>query len=274
MDNSVFQTTAIGLRFGPINWNHQVGYPLTLSYLVVLLGVEGEAKLTLNFKDYTIQKDTLLVLSSDIVTIIQHKSNDFRAQCYAIDRPLASEIAYHLSNQLFNYIHENPLHLLNKEDKQQLTYWNKQLLYILTHSNSKQQKMVVNHFQNLFLRMTEYMEEQGTFKQRKFSRQEEMCWKFWDLIGHNAQTHRAVSFYANQLHITPFYLAQIAKKYLNDQPKDLIHRQVILEIKNLLQTTNKSIGEIAAVLHFDDPSYMGRFFRRETGCSMSEYRKS
>ncbi|WP_410879382.1 helix-turn-helix domain-containing protein [Myroides sp. DW712] len=274
MNRTILHPTPIGLRFGPINWENQLGYPLTLSYLVVIIGLEGEADVTLNFKDYTLKKGALLVLSSDIVTLIQRTSSNFNAQCYAIDRPLASEIAYQLSNQLFGFLHDNPLHFLNKDDQQQLTYWNKQLLYILIQSSSQQQKIVVNHFQNLFLRMTEYMEKQGAFKQRKFSRQEEMCWKFWDLIGQYAKTHREVAFYANQLHITPFYLAQISKKYLNDQPKDLINRQVILEIKNLLQTTNKSIGEIAEVVHFDDPSYMGRFFRRETGFSMSEYRKS
>jgi len=274
MDNTLLQPTSIGLRFGPINWENQRGYPLTLSYLVVIIGLEGEAIVTLNFKEYTLKKGALLVLSSDIVTLIQCTSSDFSAQCYAIDRPLASEIAYHLSNQLFGFLHDNPLHTLNKEDQQQLTFWNKQLLYILAHSSSQQQRIVVNHFQNLFLRMTECMEEVGTFKQRKFSRQEEMCWKFWDLIGQYAKTHREVAFYAHQLHITPFYLAQISKKHLNDQPKDLINRQVLLEIKNLLQTTDKSIGEIAEELHFDDPSYMGRFFRRETGLSMSEYRKA
>lgn len=274
MKSTTLQPTTIDLRFGPINWENQLGYPLTLSYLVVLIGLKGEALLTLNFKEYAIKKGTLAVLSSDIVTLIQHTSSDFCAQCYAIERPLASEIAYQLSNQLFGFIHDNPVHLLNKVDQQQLIYWNKQLLYILTHSSSQQHKITVNHFQNLFLRMTEYMEKQETFKQRKFSRQEEICWKFWDLIGQYAKTHREVAFYADQLHITPFYLAQISKKHLNDQPKDLINRQVILEIKNLLQTTDKSIGEIAEDLHFVDPSYMGRFFRRETGLSMSEYRKA
>lgn len=273
MQTSSFQTSSIGMSFGSTTWDNQLGYPLKLSYLVVLVGLEGEATITLNFKDYTITKDTLTVLSSDTVAIMQQKSANFNVDCYLIDRSLASEIAYQLPNQLFGFIHDYPVHHLGKREKEQLVYWNKQLLYLLENKTTHLQQMVRNHFQNLFLRLAAYMDEQGTFTQRKFSRKEELCWKFWDLIGQHAKTHREVAFYAEKLHITPFYLAQISKKYLNDQPKDLINRQVILELKTLLRTTDKSIGEIAVELHFDDPSYMGRFFKRETQFSLSEYRK-
>lgn len=273
MQTSLFQTSSIGMRFGTTTWENQLGYPLKLSYLVVLIGLEGEATITLNFKDYTLSKDTLTVLSSDTIAIMQQKSADFKVYGYLIDRSLASEIAYQLPNQLFGFIHDYPVHQLSKREKQQVVYWNKQLLYMLENNASHVQQMVCNHFENLFLRLAEYMDEQGTFKQQKFSRQEELCWKFWDLIGQHAKTHREVAFYAEKLHITPFYLAQISKKHLNDQPKDLINRQVVLELKTLLRTTDKSIGEIAEELHFVDPSYIGRFFKRETGFSLSAYRK-
>ena len=274
MKISAFQTTTIGMSFGQTTAENQLGYPLKLSYLVLLLGLEGEASFILNFKEYHFTKDTIAVLSSDTIALIQHKSLNFKAQCYAIDRTLASEIAYDLPPQLFGFIHDYPLYKLNKEDKRQLHYWNNQMLYILSHSTVHQRQIVKNHFQNLFFRMADFMNEQGAYKQRKFSRKEELCWKFWDLIGQYAKTHREVAFYADKLHITPFYLAQISKQHLNDQPKDLINRQVILELKTLLRTSEKSIGEIAEELHFEDPSYMGRYFRRETGLSMSKYRKS
>lgn len=274
MDTSSFQTLTIGMSFGLINGENQLGYPLKLSYLVVLVGLKGKATFTLNFKEYSFTANSIAILSSDTVALIQYKSTDFLAQCYAIDRTLASEIAYQLPNQLFGFIADYPVHHLSECDIQQLKYWNEQLVYYLTQGSIHQQKIVRNHFENLFLRMAEYMNQQGAFKQRKFSRKEELCWKFWDLIGQHAKTQRAVSFYADQLHITPFYLAQISKKYLNDQPKDLINRQVILELKTRLRTTDKTIGEIAEELHFEDPSYMGRFFRREIGVSMSAYRKS
>ena len=56
---------------------------------------------------------------------------------------------------------------------------------------------------------------------------------------------------------------------MNDTPKGLIERQVILEMKMLLETTDMSVKEIAEYLNFEDGSYMCRFFKRHTGISLT-----
>ena len=264
------KTLKIGMSYGKNNFDSQVGYALKLSYLVVLYAIEGQATFSINFRDYLLQKNDLLILSSDDIVLIKNKTQDFVTLTYEIDRSLASEIAYHLPNSLFSFLNQYPLQKLNKE---QLVYWIKQCNYILEHHVIYLQQMMCNHFQNLFLSIAELMHSQALLQPQKFSRKQELCWKFWDLIGQYSKTHREVSFYAEKLHITPFYLAQISKIYLNDQPKDLINRQVILDIKALLKTTDKSIGEISEELNFNDPSYMTRFFKRETGYSLTEFRK-
>lgn len=83
-----------------------------------------------------------------------------------------------------------------------------------------------------------------------------------------------MAFYAGLLHITPFYLSQLSKKYFNDAPKTLIDRQVVLEIKKQLGQPRKSVQQIADELHFADASYLGKYFKRHTGLGLSEYRKS
>ncbi len=60
---------------------------------------------------------------------------------------------------------------------------------------------------------------------------------------------------------------------MNDTPKGLIERQVMLEMKMLLETTDMSVKEIAGYLNFEDGSYMCRFFKRHTGISLIEYRR-
>lgn len=61
--------------------------------------------------------------------------------------------------------------------------------------------------------------------------------------------------------------------FMNDTPKGLIERQVMLEMKMLLETTDMSVKEIAGYLNFEDGSYMCRFFKRHTGISLIEYRR-
>ena len=47
---------------------------------------------------------------------------------------------------------------------------------------------------------------------------------------------------------------------------------VLLEIKVLLQSTDLSVSEIADWLRFPDQSYLGRYFKKHTGLSPTQYR--
>lgn len=53
----------------------------------------------------------------------------------------------------------------------------------------------------------------------------------------------------------------------------MIDRQVILEIKALLSYSQLAIGQIADKLSFEDPSYLCRYFKRQTGLSLTRYRQ-
>ncbi|WP_404478878.1 helix-turn-helix domain-containing protein [Sphingobacterium sp. ML3W] len=59
---------------------------------------------------------------------------------------------------------------------------------------------------------------------------------------------------------------------MNDSPKGLIDRQVTLEIKALLRSTDLSIKEIAYRLNFEDSSYLTRYFKKQTGMTLTQYR--
>ena len=48
---------------------------------------------------------------------------------------------------------------------------------------------------------------------------------------------------------------------------------VILEAKNLLKYSEKSIKEIVFALHFPNQSVFYKFFKAHTGLTPSEYRK-
>ena len=82
------------------------------------------------------------------------------------------------------------------------------------------------------------------------------------------------SFYADELCITTRYLSTVVQRMTGVTPKDIIDTRCIQEIKMLLCTTNDSIQEIAFRLNFPDQSFCARYFKRNTGMSPVEYRKS
>lgn len=268
----LFYTTASDSTYSEMD--ERLGYPLTLSYLVLIYATAGQAQITVNFKKYTLTPHMLLVVSESDMVIMQQTSADFSARRHMVDRAFASDIAFDLPNHLFSFLHQHPVLKLNSIDKQQLDYWDLQHQYINKQGGIYQQKMHCKHYQNLFLAIAATIKDENYPRAQKFSRKEELCWRFWDLIGSYAKQYRDVAFYADQLCITPYYLSQISKDFLGYAPKELINRQVILEIKHLLKSVDKSIYEIAQELNFEDPSYMGRYFRRETKQSLTEFRRN
>ncbi|MEQ4921926.1 AraC family transcriptional regulator [Proteus hauseri] len=258
---------------GETNMLNEIGYPLPLSYIVVMVCLEGRGVINIGFQNYTIKPNDILVLGDDTITMLLKRTANFRLFYCFIDKSFASEIAYSLSNTLFSFLYDNPICRPKIEQVEALNRWILQIKYIQKEYPEHQKVMLRNHLQNLFFAITESIPTHFSLAKKEFSRKEHLCWQFWELIGKQCHQHRDVAFYADCLNITPFYLSQITKQFFNDAPKTLINRQVILEIKALLTHTVLSVNEISLKLNFEDPSYLCRYFKRETGSSLSGYRR-
>ena len=264
-----------GITFDECGMNEYRGYPLRLPYLAVFICLKGRAIAKVNFRKHLLRPSDVLVLSEDSLAVFSAVSTDFRLACIRVEKEPASEIAYKLPNRLFPYLWQFPLCTPAEEERELLSAWLVQVRRILQGDALFRRTMAINHLQNLFLYIAGRVQSMpaDASATSRYTRKEELCWKFWDLIGKNCRRHRDVAFYADELHITPFYLSQLTKDFLNDTPKGLIERQVVLEMKKWLTTSSLSVKEMADRLNFEDASYMNRFFKRHTGLSLTEYRR-
>ena len=81
-----------------------------------------------------------------------------------------------------------------------------------------------------------------------------------------------VGEYADLLHVSRTHLNQHLHLETGRSASEIIHERIVLEAKRLLSHTTLTAAQIAHRLHFEDPSYFGRFFRRSTGQTPGEYR--
>ena len=61
---------------------------------------------------------------------------------------------------------------------------------------------------------------------------------------------------------------------MSQSPKELIDKQAISEIKSLLINLDMPIKSIESTLHFEDVSFLCRYFRRLKGLPPFEYREN
>jgi AraC-like DNA-binding protein len=116
-----------------------------------------------------------------------------------------------------------------------------------------------------------YQKEHVILKGRQ-SRKQELNMLFQELVFHHYKEHRNVQYYADALFVSPKHLTETVKEVTGRTAGEWIDDAVILESKVLLRNHEISIARVAYDIHFPDQSSFGKYFKKHTGLSPSEYR--
>ncbi len=96
--------------------------------------------------------------------------------------------------------------------------------------------------------------------------------QFLQMLSLQEQKRKKVSFYADQLNITPKYLSSIAKKVSGKSPMRWITESTMQDCYSLLKETDMSIKEISNKLGFPNSSFFSQYFREQASVTPMEYR--
>ncbi|MGM9743098.1 MAG: helix-turn-helix domain-containing protein [Candidatus Cryptobacteroides sp.] len=83
-----------------------------------------------------------------------------------------------------------------------------------------------------------------------------------------------VSHYAEKLCVSPQYLSKAVSQTSGKTVSQWINKAVITKAKVLLRDRSRTVSEISEALSFPNDSFFCRFFKRETGMTPTQYRKS
>jgi len=97
---------------------------------------------------------------------------------------------------------------------------------------------------------------------------------FEQKLEHHFKDRKSVKAYADLLHITPNYLNAMCKRVKGKLASEIIQERLMLEAKRFLTHTDQSVSEIAYLIGFEDNSYFGRFFKKNSGMTPADFRRS
>ncbi|MGN6394694.1 MAG: helix-turn-helix domain-containing protein [Mucilaginibacter sp.] len=98
--------------------------------------------------------------------------------------------------------------------------------------------------------------------------------KYNFLVETHYKKEHQVSFYAGQLFKSPKTLSNLFALYNDKSPVQIIQERLAQEAKRLFYYTDKTAKEIAYELGFEDAGHFGKFFKRVTGQSVTEIKKT
>jgi AraC family transcriptional activator of pobA len=243
----------------------------------ILFCRRGSATVTVDQLRDRVTRDTLLLLLPGSILHLNERTDDFRVRFCAFSLELFSEAAYRLDPSFFHILHEHAIIRLPDRIIEGVRNWFQMASYTYRdRGNIFRNTIIRNRLQNVLLEAFDKTQRfaPDVHSQTGTTRQADLFQRFVALVHEHCTEQREVAFYADQLCISTRYLSTIIRSVAHSTAKEFIDRSVVLEIKMLLGSTELSVQEIAYRLHFPDQSYLGRFFKKHTGVSPTEFRNA
>ncbi|MDR1500474.1 MAG: helix-turn-helix domain-containing protein [Tannerellaceae bacterium] len=273
--------TIASLKAGISFSHHEGGYsdPVRINQLVVVMVIRGSAKISIDYIPYTATASHLLMVMPTHIIQMAESSDDLVARMLIIDKNFVAEC--HLNTQTpkmtaYMQLRKNPCIRFTAEETGHVESCMTLLagkMHLRTHAFHRE--VMQNATIAFMLELVNILVVKTvSFSRQSFSRREEIMNQFIQLLFTHVTSRHLVTFYADKLCLTPQYLSMTLRELSGKPANKWIDDALIVEAKVLLKTPQTSIQQVAEALNFSNQSTFGKFFRKYTGLSPREYRKS
>ena len=235
----------------------------------------GEIEMLVNLNPITIGNDSQLILLPNSIVKTKKISNDILLYIIEINESLFRDVSAHISPLFFRMLRTTPCIKLTTESKKAVNSFILLAKGIYKDTDNLYRQQIIRSALNAYMLYTydRYQRFYYTDEMNIESTRSKIFDSFIDLLHHNCNTQREVTFYADKLCISTKYLTDICHKVTGVSAKKIIDNFAILQIKILLHNPQLTMQDIAHQMDFPDQSYLGRYFKRFEGISPSSFRK-
>lgn len=250
--------------------------PRQMNFILIGLCTRGSVVYRVDTKEQIINPGDLLVVSERHIVDHYQPSPDMEGLCIIMSMPFFHEIIQNVRDvsSLFILSRSHPVMTLKPKE---MDTFREYFHVILQKINDKNNLFRKDLIRTLLLAMfyelgnVIYREQHSPAHQ---TRADIIFTRFIRLVENHCKEERRVSWYAQQLRITPKYLSERIKAASARTPNEWIDNYVLMELRLMLKNSDKNIKEIAQELHFPNQSFLGKYFKERMGMSPTQYRRS
>ncbi|MDR3309470.1 MAG: helix-turn-helix domain-containing protein [Tannerella sp.] len=249
---------------------------------LILIGVtEGRMELQIDYKTYTADKNSLVIIMPTHIINFVNGSNDLKSWVLVISKPYFDATPYEKDKKrppiVISYmqLQKNPLTVFEPHEYSNLY----SCLDYVRHRMRQNSHIFQKDALKLALKMffldlgNVYLSKIEHYITPAFTRQEEVMIDFQNLLRESCTQQHDVKFYADKLCITTQYLSMILKSQSGRSTMQWIQEALMTEAKRMLKRPRTNIQQVSNELNFPDPSTFGKFFKKHAGMSPVEFRK-
>ncbi|MBO6117404.1 MAG: helix-turn-helix domain-containing protein [Bacteroidales bacterium] len=254
---------------------------VSLNLVVMLFCIKGKAEITINEKTLTVSKNDVLVISPNtfVSDYTLNKDFDCRIIGFSMD---AIDSEMYLSKHVWKniyYVFQNPV--IRLKEKEMQVFYN---YYYIAQTKLKDNNNIyyreimhsllmslIYEFLVITDKSTKYI---GNADEGMLHQGDILFKNFMELLISNKGQIRSVKQAADMLNVSSKYLSMVIKTSSGKNALDIIHHYRLREIIRRLKYTDKTIQEISYEMNFPSLSFLGKFFKQQTGMSPKQFRNS
>lgn len=243
-------------------------------YFIALVSNAGKTKITYDHTNVTRLNSFLVFQSPGLLYSFyrDHSANGyliyFKKECLSFFKPdLEKEFPF------FNMLYTN-FFKLNEAKFHEFAPHFEEVFSAYENINDHQNRIAAIKFLALLYQLKAYTNAFRQWEEGFTTAQQILLQKFIQLVNNFYIEKRTIEDYAAMLHVTPNYLSQSVKSASGKNALSYINNRLLSEAKSLIQFTDFDIAEIAYQLNFSDPANFGKFYKKHTGQTPIEFRKT
>ncbi len=244
-------------------------------YVVAIICHRGSALGYINFKEFNLQESDFIILLTGKIVSLTHMSEDFSATYIFLSERFTSALEIADSYRFYRAADQMPVIHLDGLVRDAINNFISMSVSIMemasVNPNAPECLRLLTKL--FFLSLSDFIYPTAETVESR-SHDSYMMDKFIYLVKNRYREHRDVAYYADEMCITAKYLTTLVKRVSRRPVSDWIEEYVILEAKSLLASTQMTIQQIADTLNFSTQSMFGRYFKRVTGITCTEYRRA
>lgn len=249
---------------------------MQINLVTIVACINGKLQVELNTITYTIRQNEILVCLPNSIIDNCMLSPDFDGAVLCLSqRGILEQISENeIWDKAFHFA-ESPIVQVSEESLNMFRLYGSMLMEKVKMKHSPFYKEIIVSIvkASLYELLANVKNESVSYGNGLTKQREVLFKRFIELLSTTRIKPRNVSWYAEQLCVTPKYLSTVCKQVSGKTAFDWINEYVLVDIRYWLKNTNKTIKEITDILNFPNISFFGKYCRAHFGMSPTEFRK-
>lgn len=236
----------------------------------LIVGIEGELEHFIDFKSERFISPYISFVTEGKVHGVRPCAENKKFDIWVIE--FRSEFIPELTFQLYSYYHDHANLPMQKGDNFDRMVTMCELMYNES-VKSIPDYAVIRLLLNTLFTMIESERRKNIDPDKRLNNTQNITFKnFLIILEENFRRPEGVDFYAEKLFMSSRNLNLICHNILHKSVSEIIETRKLIEAKNLLVSTNKTVSEIGFELGYNEKSYFSNVFRKKSGQTPTEFR--